>query len=145
MRALARDARVVGIEFAGDFLAFQRFLAVKLERPNFRVLQGFEALLRLERAPGRRRFRSRRVKRRAAPLRGPVARGARGDAPAAAPLQDQATSLARLYEQGHWLPALKAACAHVGLGNARPPAADHGRRHNASQHRGPRDHARRPA
>ena len=30
--------------------------------------------------------------------------------------------LARLYEQGHWLPALKAACAHLGLGNARPAA-----------------------
>ena len=24
------------------------------------------------------------------------------------------TGLARLYEQGHWLPALKAACAHLG-------------------------------
>ena len=46
VRALARDARVLGIkDSAGDFLAFQRFLAVRRERASFRVLQGYEALL----------------------------------------------------------------------------------------------------
>ena len=39
------------------------------------------------------------------------------------------TGLTRVYEQGHWLPALKSACAQLGLGNCRPapplePAGD---------------------
>ena len=40
------------------------------------------------------------------------------------------TELTRVYEQGnHWLPALKGACAQLGLGNGRPapplePAGD---------------------
>ena len=44
--ALARDARVLGMkDSAGDFLTFQRYLAVKRDRPDFRVLQGQESLL----------------------------------------------------------------------------------------------------
>ena len=42
---LARDPRVLGIkDSAGDFEAFQTLLAIKHERPRFRVLQGHEAL-----------------------------------------------------------------------------------------------------
>src|SRR5712692_1750480 len=42
--ALARDRRILGIkDSAGDFHAFQQFLAVKRERPDFRVLQGNES------------------------------------------------------------------------------------------------------
>ena len=43
---LARDGRVLGIkDSAGDFVAFQAFLAVKATRPDFRVLQGHEHLV----------------------------------------------------------------------------------------------------
>ncbi len=51
------------------------------------------------------------------------------DAVRATSLQAQVTELTRVYEQGHWLPALKGACAQLGLGNGRPapplePAGD---------------------
>ena len=43
---LARDSRVLGIkDSAGDFVAFQAFLAVKATRADFRVLQGHEHLV----------------------------------------------------------------------------------------------------
>ena len=45
---------------------------------------------------------------------------ARGDAAACAKLQEQITDLCTLHTHGHWLPALKAACAMVGLGNGVP-------------------------
>ena len=42
---LARDSRVLGIkDSAGDFVAFQAFLAIKATRADFRVLQGHEHL-----------------------------------------------------------------------------------------------------
>ena len=43
-----------------------------------------------------------------------------GDSARATQLQEQVTGLTRVYEQGHWLPALKHACAQLGLGNGRP-------------------------
>ena len=121
VRGLARDTRVLGIkDSAGDFLAFQRFLAVKRERASFRVLQGYEALLASSVLQGGDGFVP-GVSNVAPRLCVDLLHAARrGDAPNAARLQDQVTDLARLYEQGHWLPALKAACAHLGLGNARP-------------------------
>jgi dihydrodipicolinate synthase/N-acetylneuraminate lyase len=42
------------------------------------------------------------------------------DAVRATQLQAQVTELTQVYEQGHWLPALKNACAQLGLGNGRP-------------------------
>ena len=35
-------------------------------------------------------------------------------------LQRRVTAIARIYQQGPWLSALKAACAMLGLGNGRP-------------------------
>lgn len=43
-----------------------------------------------------------------------------GDSARATQLQEHVTGLTRVYEQGHWLPALKHACAQLGLGNGRP-------------------------
>ena len=40
--------------------------------------------------------------------------------PAYAQLHGDIADLGTLHEQGHWLPALKAACALVGLGNGLP-------------------------
>jgi 4-hydroxy-tetrahydrodipicolinate synthase len=118
---LARDSRVVGIkDSAGDFVAFQAFVALKSARADFRVLQGHEHLaaasLRLggdglvpglaNVAPGLM------VELHAA--------AGRGDAVACARLQASVVDLCRIYEVGHWLPALKAACAMIGIGAGHP-------------------------
>ena len=128
---LARDARVMGMkDSAGDFAAFQRYLAVKRERPDFRVLQGQESLLAASvlhggdgAVPG--------VANIAPRLCVDLVRAAHAkDAARATQLQERVTELTRVYEQGnHWLPALKGACAQLGLGNGRPapplePAGD---------------------
>ena len=105
---------------AGDFLTFQRYLAVKGERPDFRVLQGQESLLASSvlhggdgAVPG--------VANIAPRLCADLVRAAHaGDSARATRLQEQVTGLTRVYEQGHWLPALKHACAQLGLGNGRP-------------------------
>lgn len=115
---LARDERVLGIkDSAGNFEAFQHFLAVKQTRPTFRVLQGDESLAAaslLQGAdglvPGMANFAPRLfVSLHQA--------AAEGEAAACVDLQRQITDLATLHTHGHWLPALKAACAALGLGN----------------------------
>jgi dihydrodipicolinate synthase/N-acetylneuraminate lyase len=45
---------------------------------------------------------------------------AMGNAATCATLQAQITDLCALHSHGHWLPALKAACAAVGIGNGLP-------------------------
>jgi len=131
---LAQDARVLGIkDSAGDFEAFQGFVAVKKQRPDFRVLQGNEHLAAASLlqggdglVPGMANF--------APALFVALHRSAaEGDAPACATLQEEITDLCTLHTHGHWLPALKAACAMLGLGNGVPappllPAAEGERR-----------------
>ena len=61
----------------------------------------------------------------------------RGDVAACAALQEKITDLCTLHGHGHWLPALKAACAMLGLGNGVPsppllPATEEQRRAIAS-------------
>lgn len=118
---LARDARILGIkDSAGDFEAFQGFLAIKKSRAAFRVLQGnehFAAASLLLRGdglvPGMANF--------APALFVALHRAAaKGDAAECARLQAQITDLCTLHTHGHWLPALKAACAMLGLGNGIP-------------------------
>src|SRR5262245_34370975 len=119
--ALARDSRVLGIkDSAGDFVAFQAFLAVKTARPDFRVLQGHEHLaaasLRLGGdglVPGLANL----VPALFVELR--LAAG-RGDAAACTRLQTGILELCGIHEVGHWLPALKAACAMIGIGDGIP-------------------------
>jgi 4-hydroxy-tetrahydrodipicolinate synthase len=121
VRDLTRDPRIIGIkDSAGDFEAFQAFLAIKHERPSFRVLQGNEALAAASllqggdgMVPG--------LANVAPDLF--VALGAaadRGAADECAELQRRIARLAALYRQGPWLAALKAACALRGIGNGRP-------------------------
>jgi len=119
--ALARDSRVLGMkDSAGDFLTFQRYLEVKRERSDFRVLQGQESLLASSvlhggdgAVPG--------VANIAPRLCVDLVRAAHaGDSARATRLQEQVTGLTRVYEQGHWLPALKYACAKLGIGNGCP-------------------------
>jgi 4-hydroxy-tetrahydrodipicolinate synthase len=119
--ALAREPRVMGMkDSAGDFAAFQRFLGVKRDRPDFRLLQGHESFLAASLLQGADGL---------VPGLANVAPGlivalreaaARGDFAACARLQTEVEDLAEVYAQGHWLPALKAACALVGLGNGIP-------------------------
>jgi dihydrodipicolinate synthase/N-acetylneuraminate lyase len=42
--------------------------------------------------------------------------------PGCASFQEEIEDLSRLLEQGHWLPALKAACSLLGLGSGVPAA-----------------------
>ena len=85
-------------------------------------------------APGRRRVGPRHGEFRAGPLRGPAPRrGERRCRRPARDLQEAITDLCTLHTHGHWLPALKAACAMLGLGNGVPsppllPATEEQRR-----------------
>jgi 4-hydroxy-tetrahydrodipicolinate synthase len=118
---LAQDARILGIkDSAGDFEAFQGFLAIKKGRANFRVLQGnehFASASLLQGAdglvPGMANFAP-------AVFVSLVRTAMKGDAAACARLQEKITDLCSLHTHGHWLPALKAACALLGLGNGVP-------------------------
>jgi dihydrodipicolinate synthase/N-acetylneuraminate lyase len=118
---LARDSRVLGIkDSAGDFVAFQAFLAVKATRADFRVLQGHEHLaaasLRLGGdglVPGLANI----VPALMVELRGAASRG---DGAACTRLQGAILDLCAIHEVGHWLPALKAACAMIGIGSGVP-------------------------
>ncbi len=127
---LAREERVLGIkDSAGRFEAFQQFLEVKQTRPTFRVLQGDESLAAaslLQGADGLVPGMANFVPRLFVALHQAAATG---DAAICADLQRQITDLGALHGHGHWLPALKAACALLGLGNGRPslplsPATD---------------------
>jgi len=133
VEALAADPRVLGIkDSAGDFEAFQRFLAIKRRRPDFRVLQGNESLLAASLLQGGDGL---------VPGLGNVApalmvslrsAAALGDAAECARIQDEVASLYALYADGHWLPCLKAACAALGIGSGMPappllPLGDDGR------------------
>jgi 4-hydroxy-tetrahydrodipicolinate synthase len=117
---LARDRRVLGIkDSAGDFVAFQAFLAVKATRSDFRVLQGHEhvaaASLRLGAdglVPG--------LANLAPALMVELRRAVAADAAASLRLQAAIVDLCAIYEVGHWLPALKAACAMIGIGSGVP-------------------------
>jgi 4-hydroxy-tetrahydrodipicolinate synthase len=119
--ALAPEARVMGMkDSAGDFEAFLRYLDVKRGRPTFRLLQGNEALMAaslLQGGDGLVPGIANVAPALCAALR---AAAARADFAECARLQVAADDLAAVYRQGHWLPALKAACALLGLGTGVP-------------------------
>src|SRR5262245_17469527 len=97
VESLAADPRVLGIkDSAGDFEAFQRLLAVKRRRPDFRVLQGNAALLAASLlqggdglVPG--------LGNVAPALMVALCHAARGDAVECARLQDELTALWEIY------------------------------------------------
>ena len=112
---LAEERRVIGIkDSAGDLDAFAQFVAVKGRRPDFRVLQGHERAMTQSLQLGGDGL---------VPGLGNVVPGVfaaliravrDGDTTAWTRLQRQIDDLGTLHLQGHWLPALKAACAAVG-------------------------------
>jgi 4-hydroxy-tetrahydrodipicolinate synthase len=118
---LAREPRVLGIkDSAGDFEAFQKLLAIKRERAHFRVLQGHEALAAASLLQGGDGMVPGMANLAPALFVSLQAAADRAAAAECARLQQQITALARIYQQGPWLSALKAACAMLGLGNGRP-------------------------
>jgi 4-hydroxy-tetrahydrodipicolinate synthase len=119
--ALARDPRVLGIkDSAGDFEAFQKLLAIKRERPGFRVLQGHESLAAASLLQGADGMVPGLANVAPALFVALQAAADRGAAAECARLQDRITALAQLYREGPWLAALKAACQMLGLGDGRP-------------------------
>jgi 4-hydroxy-tetrahydrodipicolinate synthase len=118
---LARDGRVLGLkDSAGDFEAFLAYLAIKRARADFRLLQGHEALAAASLLQGADGLVP-GLANVAPGLLGALRRAAaRGDFAACARLQVALDDLGRLHARGHWLAALKAACALLGLGNGLP-------------------------
>ena len=112
---LARERRVIGIkDSAGDLDAFARFVGVKESRPDFRVLQGHEKVMARSLQLGGDGL---------VPGLGNVVPGVfaaliravrAGDDAEAERLQQQIDDVGTLHQEGHWLPALKTACATVG-------------------------------
>jgi 4-hydroxy-tetrahydrodipicolinate synthase len=118
---LGAEARVLGIkDSSGDLGTFQRYLAVKHDRPTFRVLQGNELCASSSLllggdglVPGMANFApALYVSLRSA--------AAEGDAARCATIQRVITDLWAIHAQGHWLTGLKAACEIVGLGDGVP-------------------------
>ena len=121
VETLSADPRVLGIkDSAGDFEAFQRFLAIKRRRPDFRVLQGNEALLAASLLQGGDGLVPGLGNVVPALMVALCRAAARGDTGECARLQDEVAGLYALYADGHWLPCLKAACATLGIGDGRP-------------------------
>lgn len=116
--ALAREPRVLGVkDSSGDLAGFQSFLAIKRERPDFRVLQGDERVMAacmLMGGDGVIAGLANVAPRLFVDL---VQAGARGDAAACRRLQEQVTDLWTLVAHGPSLQALYAACAALGIGS----------------------------
>ena len=120
---LAREPRVLGVkDSSGDLPAFQALLAIKRDRPDFRVLQGDERVMAacmLMGGDGLIAGLANVAPRLFVEL---VRRGAQGDAPACRSLQERITDLHTLFSHGRWLAALMTACALLGFGDGRPAA-----------------------
>jgi dihydrodipicolinate synthase/N-acetylneuraminate lyase len=121
VEALAREPRVLGIkDSAGDFTAFQAFLAIRRRHPAFRVLQGNEPLSAASLLHGGDGLVPGLANVAPALYVALREAAAKGEAEVCARFQTAILDLATLHEQGHWLPALKAACALLGLGTGQP-------------------------
>jgi 4-hydroxy-tetrahydrodipicolinate synthase len=118
---LARDPRILGIkDSAGDFEAFQAFLAIKRTRPSFRALQGNEHLAAASLLQGGDGLVPGLANVAPSLLVALRQAAAAGNVAACARLQAEIVDLGTLHTHGHWLPALKAACAAIGIGNGLP-------------------------
>lgn len=121
VRELARDPRVLGIkDSAGDFGAFQAYLAVKRERADFRVLQGNEHLAAASLLQGGDGLVPGLANVAPALIVELRQAAARGDTATCARIQSEMERLAEVHGHGHWLPALKTACSLLGIGTGIP-------------------------
>jgi 4-hydroxy-tetrahydrodipicolinate synthase len=118
---LAREERVLGIkDSAGDPQAFLGLLAVKETRPHFRVLQGNEHFMGASLLLGADGLVPGLGNVVPALFVSLVQVARAGEVAAVRRLQAKIEDLGTLHSHGHWLPALKAACAMSGIGNGRP-------------------------
>jgi 4-hydroxy-tetrahydrodipicolinate synthase len=120
--ALAEDPRILGIkDSAGDFETFLGYLEAKSRRSGqFRVLQGHESLAAaslLQGGDGLVPGLANVAPDLLVTLSGTATAG---DVAGTARLQAALADLGAIYATGHWLPALKAAAALLGLGDGRP-------------------------
>jgi len=123
VRMIARDSRVMGIkDSAGDFEAFLQFLGVKEKRPSFSVLQGYEHLSAASLLQGGDGLVPGLANVAPALFVTLHRTAASGDASACARIQTEIEDLSALHGHGHWLSALKAACAAIGIGTGVPAA-----------------------
>jgi 4-hydroxy-tetrahydrodipicolinate synthase len=122
---LAEDDRVLGIkDSAGDFGAFLGFLAIRRARPGFRVLQGNEPLAAASLLQGGQGLVPGLANVAPAAFAALQKAATTGDVAEARRLQTAVDDLGSIYAlAGDWLPALKGACALLGIGNGRtaPP------------------------
>jgi 4-hydroxy-tetrahydrodipicolinate synthase len=122
VRAVAADMRILGIkDSAGDFEAFLGYLGAKSRRTEpFRVLQGHEALAAASLLQGGDGLVPGLANVAPALLTALCRAAAAAEVKETARLQDAVSDLGAIYATGHWLPALKVACALLGLGDGRP-------------------------
>ena len=119
--ALAADPRVIGIkDSAGDGAVYRQFVAVKRDRPAFRVLQGAESLAASSLADGGDGLVPGLANVVPGHFVGIRRAMADGDRAGADRLQAQADALSAIYTQGAWVAALKGACALLGIGQGVP-------------------------
>jgi 4-hydroxy-tetrahydrodipicolinate synthase len=118
---MARDPRVIGIkDSAEDSEAFQHFLAIKLEQPCFKVLQGSGKMLS-ETPPPVGDGLVPGLANIAPHLFVALFEAAKaGDAEKVARLQEQGRDLARVEKFGHFLTGAKLAIAALGFGSGAP-------------------------
>lgn len=118
--ALAREARVLGVkDSSGNLASFGRLLAIKRERPGFRVLQGDERVMApclLMGGDGLIPGLANVAPRYFVDM---VRAAGRGDVQACRDLQERVVDLSALFSYGRSLAALNAACSLLGMGGGR--------------------------
>lgn len=115
---LAQHPNIRGLkDSAGDMFGFQDFLA--LRSPQFSVLQGREQLAAASLWLGADGIISALANLAPRLLRNLQQAVEEGDREAALEAQRRVTEAARVFDQGYWLAALKAALAELGIGSGR--------------------------
>ncbi len=119
--SLAREPRVLGIkDTSADITIFQGHLALKKQRPDFRVLQGAERVMAASMLLGGDGVIAGLANVAPRYFVDLVRAGHRGDAATCLSLQERITDLYSLFFQGQLLAALIAACGDLGFGSGRP-------------------------
>jgi len=122
--ALARDPQVLGIkDSAADLQLFQRFLALRRQHPDFQVLEGKEHMMAASLLLGADGLVPGLANVAPALFVALLRAGGARDMDACAAYQERIEDLWTLHCHGHWLPALKEACAALGLGAGWPAPA----------------------
>lgn len=121
VRRLAEHPNVVGMKDSwGDMIQFGDFLSCRGD--GFAVMQGREQLAAASYLAGADGLVSGLANLAPALLRRLQDAARAGDVEGAQAAQREANALARVFEQGYWLSALKTALAELGIGSGRAAA-----------------------